>query len=1765
MSTVPVIDPNKVNTSNIVNGIPKYEDMSIYVKLSATTRDRSVLIVGDNGVNIKESLNASAKGTNLNNFIRFNSETTGDNGFKTNWIQNGVDTQDDAFGIQEIKIVTNSSYIPQVSIKFIDVRGAAFFNNANSPYRLLFDFPPPIFELTVKGYYGAGLTYKLHMVKYTTEFLADSGNYVIDAQFVAVTFAPLADIPLRYITQFAYINNGLENIVNDTDSKSAPKSTNELIIKAANAYAEINKEIGSSPDKNNFDIINAKREKLMECVDYINSLVSSDTTPLIKGGIPKFYIGDIDLINSSNSVDQNKNVSENSFFSNTNNINPNLTTVKQISEYQNLIIKDTTKKWGLFLGYEPVDYNSSDIANNTLQEKSINDFIAEFNVKIRGFGINIGSNYRKLLFGNVFSTLQNKIYYTIDISEVSKEVLKQFGDNDVNLSNIKTELNNKINQIVLEKLGMYPSIANIFSVILNDVDHFFDILRQTSKKAIEHHEKYKEDIFKDTQYVDTGNQAQNNTNKQVYAFPLVIDNFQKVSPIKLANTLSIPKFPEVDLVDKFIKSFDEFSKEQEAVNMKNEMNETGNKKWIPFTPLDSSNFGITDNPYLKVGSSSTGVITSSFQNIMNIALNRYYILKQYSYYGTFDEDAKKIKPFDELFGNAEAVNIYNTISGNSMLKNLLNVQSNKYKGNIDLLYTEVFNTQLQDFSGTTYNFPIDTVNNLPLSYDYPVFIDKTELLAKPQDIEILTTIPTPRVDSKDETDLINKFIKDAKNRFWEASLPFPSNSSFGYYKYSIDNLIYIDDNDDNDKLKTKFIFNNFPINFTKSEDVVVNKISNHNIPDLNIFNSKGTQKKLNLFGSIEDAWLFLYDDYKNNLNKNFLNEKPTPSIQNILTKTGVELTDNYILIQNLLIVSNFGRTASPFNIAPNYLNEHVFNVPVLVVTPEFLPLYLGILSKIVDEKPLYEYVVNFFQSGDGAAYYNDMLLVFADINDTRSFLSENDRDVFKEYYNKRYDSTTWFVDIMAKINNIYIYFNENYSKSIDTKELFKKLLTDSTIYDTVMTRVTLVNNTSLTFFMESLSKPPKYYTSLATENTNTTNKEINQKYFEILLTKLNELSQQSNTTTKKTDDDLLSTNDDDIINETYYSFKNINDKWLAGIKDTGGYPFMDGGSTNLFNQFAFVDRTGKDIGRETMINPETLVNIFNNDTDISIYSALSQLLSLNGFEFFPLQNFIKASETNIWSDKIFKINIDNKCIETSPTFVCMYVGGSSSYATIGKPEDQFLNDGMTTFDLDSTTDFNESSNVKAFKVKFGEQAQSHFVDIKIDSKEHPETNESIQILARLAGDEKQRSAIPKGQNLYNLYENRSYKATITGLGNVMFQPTQYFQLENVPMYNGIYIILSVEHMITPNKMVTSFSGTKIAKYPKPRVTSPSTIFNKSIGNSSTTSNNEYISPPIKLLPEKSGDSTVNATNKNDIPRKMQNNAMYTYGNGLNQLTYTPLIGTCKDYINKIFGSDSSTSMVKGHFYYKLPYSNVNSTTIDYYSNNPNLQTNGQWKKILIDSINNYAKIYDIDANIIAAQIAAEGIFSLWAYSETGSLGVSQFQPKTLHDIVINNWGDLGEIKEKFTKEEQDKIHYNISYGNTSTNDLEIFNNRENRMQVFQNLMDNPDLAIKAQCRYMKWIANHSNNLLSTTTFAYNRGIAFADKNYLIAYNEAKTGKHNVSAGWETEGVKYVYTIFNILSKFGGAYPNKLNMGGVVNSWDYDRAVADSLTISANSG
>jgi hypothetical protein len=74
-------------------------------------------------------------------------------------------------------------------------------------------------------------------------------------------------------------------------------------------------------------------------------------------------------------------------------------------------------------------------------------------------------------------------------------------------------------------------------------------------------------------------------------------------------------------------------------------------------------------------------------------------------------------------------------------------------------------------------------------------------------------------------------------------------------------------------------------------------------------------------------------------------------------------------------------------------------------------------------------------------------------------------------------------------------------------------------------------------------------------------------------------------------------------------------------------------------------------------------------------------------------------------------------------------------------------------------------------------------------------------------------------SLYNLYKQRSYQCTVRCLGNALLQPTMYFNLRHVPMFNGPYFITQVDHVITAGSFQTSFTGIRQGIYDLPSINS----------------------------------------------------------------------------------------------------------------------------------------------------------------------------------------------------------------------------------------------------------------------------------------------------------------------------------------------------------
>ena len=212
------VDPNSVLVNNQVQ--PRsvsQEKMVMYVNLEADIIPRTTL-AADGITDSKSSLRSIAKGTL--NFLSNNNGKDYDSTWTDSYVptdsntlqaknetQNFSDETGQSFGIDSISIqVKGANFIPQIVINFIDVRGKTLFESSNnSPYKAFFHLPWPIFYLTIKGFYGKAIRYRLHLVSFSSRFNSGSGNFEVTTKFVGSTYAFMNDIPLMAMLNAPYM------------------------------------------------------------------------------------------------------------------------------------------------------------------------------------------------------------------------------------------------------------------------------------------------------------------------------------------------------------------------------------------------------------------------------------------------------------------------------------------------------------------------------------------------------------------------------------------------------------------------------------------------------------------------------------------------------------------------------------------------------------------------------------------------------------------------------------------------------------------------------------------------------------------------------------------------------------------------------------------------------------------------------------------------------------------------------------------------------------------------------------------------------------------------------------------------------------------------------------------------------------------------------------------------------------------------------------------------------------------------------------------------------------------------------------------------------------------------------------------------------------------------------------------------------------------------------------------------------------------------
>jgi hypothetical protein len=307
--------------------------------------------------------------------------------------------------------------------------------------------------------------------------------------------------------------------------------------------------------------------------------------------------------------------------------------------------------------------------------------------------------------------------------------------------------------------------------------------------------------------------------------------------------------------------------------------------------------------------------------------------------------------------------------------------------------------------------------------------------------------------------------------------------------------------------------------------------------------------------------------------------------------------------------------------------------------------------------------------------------------------------------------------------------------------------------------------------------------------------------------------------------------------ETYEKFKALNDKWIAGGDFT---------NKTFFEDILFLDRASRNIGDTLLVDIFELKKVLNKKASesslrMSVYTFLAGLLINNNFVIMNLPSYVnfynvqdvdgvdirKPEGTLDFANNLWGTFLSVDYRNSGPKMVCFFTGKPSQYLDL--PDNKyygFRNDGFDMRrlsevplieDLDKKTDYAISNRCVGFNVDIGIRNQNIFYSFTVGQDNGKATSESINTEYNLATQAAGVNTATQNVGLYNLYKQRSYPCTVTALGNAMIQPTMYFNLRHVPMFNGPYLIQDVVHSISPGNFQTQFTGIRQGMFDLPQI------------------------------------------------------------------------------------------------------------------------------------------------------------------------------------------------------------------------------------------------------------------------------------------------------------------------------------------------------------
>ena len=615
----------------------------------------------------------------------------------TSFDKNDQNRDLETLGIENIHINFDTAYTPRITIKFVDIRGNAIFQQGNhSKYNAFFDMPYPIFELKVKGFYGKPVTYCLHLYKWNSVFNSETGNFEINTEFIGYTYALLTDMLLGIIRAVIKTEKGKVLWKEETDKDPELMSIDEFMDSVENLAEEF--------DKIKNDDVNVKKlDESKETIDIINRL-RERLTNLMKSmkGETGDYIIDTELgivFSSKKKVKDNNKVLEN--------------LIKKEKEGIIKLLDDKKDGFNTKVSSEDLKIKSSDITSfkddgigpiTKTASKQSQDELAKTINSLNGSTAegSVTKNSNEELAKEVKNYApESNEFYVFDLRNQFKLLNEK--EDKINEQNKKlTEaLADELAAKAEENLNFKPTIRNITKMIITHSEVFIKTLGQVSKEAYEDGERSQK--IRDILTKDKNNNInQNNTDKnKVYPWPEYYET-KEDSEGQQTSTESwigkkVPQMQEVKFVEELLKILIEQTKEDIQEIDAQGQNSAAN--FYPISPIEtqlttlsSGDSAIKNNPYTIALKEDVGSRTV-WEEAVTTLLLRGFLGLRVSNYSLFSSRMA------EIMGEMEAENLFNAIVDFEDEKKRDIVDTIKGKNTIEDLISNFLGKKNEDING----------------------------------------------------------------------------------------------------------------------------------------------------------------------------------------------------------------------------------------------------------------------------------------------------------------------------------------------------------------------------------------------------------------------------------------------------------------------------------------------------------------------------------------------------------------------------------------------------------------------------------------------------------------------------------------------------------------------------------------------------------------------------------------------------------------------------------------------------------------------------------------------------------------------------------------------------------------------------------------------------------------------------------------------------------------------------------------------------------